>query len=426
MFCIIVDGYSTGAGLAKEFTKEGLECIHVQSQASVPKVYNHTYNSNDYLEHYIFNGSAETLIENLLKYAPDFVIAGAECGIELADHLAEALGLIGNGIALSSSRRNKYLMLERIKSCNLNVIPSCCASSLEEATAWTDQQKPHTIIVKPLNSAGGEGVRICQSIKEIKEACNEIFATKINMLGFKNRRVLLQHYIGGKEFVVNTVSYDGMHKLCELWQYTRYKRPNGRQIYDTATLIDYNPELHKTVVDYAYKVINALGIKYGPAHVEIIANEKGCFLIELGARLMGANLPFELLSKCVSTSQALSTVTAYTKPGLFKQSLSTPYKILQPLTALFMVSNQEGIIERIDHTDDIRQCQSFFDIKLSLQTGDRIYNTIDYQTSPGMIYLSHHNQEQIDNDIKQIRALEKNIFKLTDKQVLQNVTYYDM
>lgn len=39
--------------------------------------------------------------------------AGAETGVELADQLAERLGLPGNGMELSECRRNKYLMGER-------------------------------------------------------------------------------------------------------------------------------------------------------------------------------------------------------------------------------------------------------------------------------------------------------------------------
>jgi hypothetical protein len=421
MFCVIVDGYSTGAGLAREFGKSGFSCIHVQSQFCVPKVYSHTYNPSDYFAHYVYGGSAEALAEKLRKYMPSFVIPGAECGIGLADQLSEILNVVGNGVVLSSCRRNKYLMLETVKSKNLTVIPSCCVSTEEEAIAWAVKQAPLPLIVKPLNSAGGEGVRMCQTVDDISQAYLDIMSTKINMLGFENQSILLQHYIEGEEYVVNTVSYAGEHKLCELWKYTRYQRPGGRQIYDTASVVDYHMEEHEEVVNYAMKIIAALGIKYGPAHVEIIKNERGCFLIEMGARLMGANLPFSLLSKCVSTSQALTTVEAYVAPDVFKQKLLLSYEVLQPLTAIFMVSNCSGQIESIEYQDKIHACESFFDMNLAVHVGDKLSKTIDYQTSPGMIYLSHKDPRIVEADKRYIRELEKTMFTLTSENLAQDM-----
>ena len=55
-FGVIVDGYSTGAGLAAEFLEHDIACLHVQSQPSIPKVYAHTYVPNDYHAHYDFSG----------------------------------------------------------------------------------------------------------------------------------------------------------------------------------------------------------------------------------------------------------------------------------------------------------------------------------------------------------------------------------
>ncbi len=104
-FGIIVDGYSTGAGFAKEFLKYNIQCIHVQSQLNIPKVYFHTYIPTDYYTHYIFESNLDSLVQTLEKYKPQFVIAGAECGVEFADILCERLGLPGNNIELSAHRR---------------------------------------------------------------------------------------------------------------------------------------------------------------------------------------------------------------------------------------------------------------------------------------------------------------------------------
>jgi len=417
-FGVIVDGYSTGAGLVEKFLEKEIRCIHVQSQQIIPKFYAHTYSPELYCDHYIFSGNLKPLINTLQHYNVEFVIAGAESGIELADSLCEALNLPGNGTELSAARRNKYLMWEQVKSKNVQVIPSMLAETLEIAIDWVIEQNTWPLIVKPLNSAGGEGVRVCNAVLEIKTAFLNIMNTRINTLGFENKGVILQHYIGGEEYVVNTVSFKGKHKFCELWNYSRYKRSEGRNIYDTAKLINFDPAMHEEVVNYAFKVIHALGIQYGPMHVEIIKNENGCYLIEVGARLMGANLPFSLLATCVSTPQWIHTIAAYAEPKEFIRKLDQPYKILHPLVAVFMISNQTGKISSIDHIEKIHSLSSFYAMKLAIKEREILRKTIDYQTSPGMIYLSHDDPDVIKNDIEIIRQLEKNMFIFDEKTII--------
>ncbi len=417
---IIVDGYSTGSGFAKEFLKYNIPCIHVQTQPKIPEVYSHTYTPDNYQAHYIFDNNLNWLIGQLKKYKLRFVIAGAECGVELADILSEHLDLPGNGSQLSEQRRNKYFMQERIKSRGLQSIPSFRAATLEDALNWSIKQNKWPLIVKPLNSAGGEGVRICNNLNEVRAAYHNIMSTKINMLGFQNDAVIVQHYIQGEEYVVNTASYAGQYKFCELWYYTRQKREDGQQIYDTARVIDVTTRKHEEVINYALQVIDILGIQYGPAHVEIIKNDQGCYLIEMGARLMGANLPFSLLANCITTAQSFFTTLAYASPAQFKEKFFLPYQVTRPLAALFMISNQIGTIKAINYLNEIRSLQSFYDMKFAVKEGGTLEKTIDYQTSPGMIYLSHHDSSILEADIFRIRTLENNMFQLTKESVKEH------
>lgn len=411
-FGIVVDGYSTGSGLAEAFSKYGIRCVHVQSCPRIPPVYLHTFRSSSYFANHVFLGETDSLVATLKKYHPIFIIPGAECGVQFADSLAKELDLPANDYALSMARRNKYLMLEAVKAKGIQTIPTFQAKSVQDAVSWSKVQNVWPLVIKPINSAGGEGVKICYSVDDVKDAFINIMSFKTNMLGFKNEAVIVQHYIQGEEYVVNTVSYAGEHKFCELWCYERLARSTGQQIYDCAKIVDFDPMIHGDVVNYAMKVIDALGIKYGPAHVEIIKNDKGCFLVELGARLMGANLPFSFLEKCITTPQATLTVNAFANKDVFNQKKVSDYKITQPLMAVFMVSNQKGVITKIRSLEKVRSLESFYDMKLAVKEGDRLSNTIDYQTSPGMIYLSHQNPSMLEKDRLEIRELEKGMFQL--------------
>jgi hypothetical protein len=105
------------------------------------------------------------------------------------------------------------------------------------------------------------------------------------------------------------------------------------------------------------------------------------------------------------------TVLSYAEPEKFLERLDLTYQILQPLVALFMISDTIGIVTKINYVDDIKKFHSFYAMKLATKEGEKISVTVDYQTSPGMIYLSHSSYEVIQLDKAHIRELEKTMFE---------------
>jgi hypothetical protein len=419
---VIVDGYSTGAGLVKEFQKYNISCIHVQSQLLIPEIYFHTYEPNNYLEHYIFNENFLEIMNALSGYKIKFIIPGAECGVQLADQLSEAIGVMSNGSELSECRRNKYLMQQQVMLSGINTIPSFRVKTQDELIALAKQQNQWPLVIKPLNSAGGDGVEICYSLSALKKAFSTVLNCHRNMLGYQNDAALVQPFIIGDEYVINTVSLNGKHKLCEIWKYSRINLDGGHKIYDTAYIIDYDANAHSEIVQYAFNCLDALGIKFGPGHIEIIKNNEGCYLVELGARLMGANLPFDLLQECLTTPQALLMCQCYADQKLFNENFNLPYKLKKHLETVFMINEQQtGVIQSFKKIsiNKIKRLASFISINLAVDRGDKIYKTIDYQTSPGLIYLSHSSQAILDSNKKSIRELEKNLFNLEQINLCQ-------
>lgn len=66
-------------------------------------------------------------------------------------------------------------------------------------------------MVKPVQSAGSDDVFLCRSLDEAEVAFNRILG-KTNGLGLRNEAVLVQEFLVGKEYVVDQVSRDGIHK----------------------------------------------------------------------------------------------------------------------------------------------------------------------------------------------------------------------
>lgn len=67
-------------------------------------------------------------------------------------------------------------------------------------------------VVKPVQSAGSDDVFLCTTVTQAENAFNRILG-KMNGLGLLNTSVLVQEFLEGKEYVVDKVSKDGVHKV---------------------------------------------------------------------------------------------------------------------------------------------------------------------------------------------------------------------
>lgn len=413
IYGVIVDGYSSGAELVYEFKKLGIHCLHVQSQETIPDIYVKTFNATAYAKTFIFAGDLSKLCQELKAHNPIFVITGSEPGVELADQIGNALKLSNcNSIETSEFRRNKFLMHERLKAKKLAHIPQCKSSSLEKLLTWGEPRlKKRALVIKPLKSAGGDRVKICHTKEDIIAGFNEIMTPKPNMLGLIDKEVLLQDYIDSSypEIAVNTMHYEGRGRLCEIWEFHKRLCYDNRKIYDYADLKFPSP-YHPKLMYYALKVAHALDIQYGPMHAEILITPRGYVLIEAAARLMGANIPACLMHECLTHPQIWMMALAYGSPEEYQLATKASSRLLKHVRVVFLISTISGNFVKINHLNKIKSLASFYDIKIRLT--DRVFVTTDYDTSPGLIYLCHENEEILQQDYQTIRELEKSMYEV--------------
>jgi biotin carboxylase len=195
-------------------------------------------------------------------------------------------------------------------------------------------------VVKPVQSAGSDDVFLCQSIEEALVAFGKIFGT-VNGIGLLNDCVLVQEFLVGKEYVVDKVSRDGVHKIVAIWEYDK-RRVNGANfVYFGMRLIPSSNERVPVLCEYADKVLDAVGIINGPSHMEVMLNTievdgKVVFdpcLVEVGARCHGGEgtwLPMTI--ECIGYNQVTMTVDAYLDGSAFSAIEHNQY----PVKKVFM------------------------------------------------------------------------------------------
>ncbi|MHC1711633.1 MAG: methyltransferase domain-containing protein [Solidesulfovibrio sp.] len=410
---LVVDGYSTGQFYPAALKEKGLRPVHVASGAE-----KNSPGLMEYISHYAerMRVDYEAIIHDwvdlkdlkcrLAPLEPMFVMAGSEIAVELTDILAEDLGLPGNGTALSAARRDKLVMQQTLAAHGLPHLSSLATDDVDEALTFAAGLGSWPAVLKPLRSAATEGVRLCRSPEELRAAFMALVGS-MTLFGERNSQALIQEYAAGREFAVNTVSRDGRHVLSDLWEYRKIDSPDGPPLYDRTMLVRTLHGEHQGVIDYAYTALDALGIRFGPAHAEVMLTDRGPVLIECGARPMGGAFPPDLLTESLGHTQVQWAVDSYADAEAFAAHLAEPYRPMRSLWVKSLISTREGAIQSIPAIALATRLPSarrgnFLE---ALGTG-HLPRTVDLVTNSAHIFLCHHDAAVVEADWATLRELE--------------------
>ena len=126
------------------------------------------------------------------------------------------------------------------------------AQELEDALEKAG--KEFKCIVKPVESAGTDDVFLCSSVEQAVVAFKAIRGKK-NGIGLQNHGALIQEYLEGKEYVIDKVSRDGVHKLVAIWEYDKREANGASFVYFSMRLMKPNSKIMQEIREYGDKVL---------------------------------------------------------------------------------------------------------------------------------------------------------------------------
>ncbi len=399
---VVVDAYSTGSRLAPRFAAAGLPVVHVQSSPRLPGFYLRGFHAGDFAENVVHEGDLEATAARVAAHDPAFIVVGAEPGVPLADALSERLGLPSNGSAQSPARRDKNAMSEALRAAGLRAAEALKTASAGEAVEWAAARGGAPVVVKPLDSAGTDGVSICHDAAAIETA----FAANLgrpNALHGANEELLVQELLEGTQLFVNSISWEGVHHVSEVWRDNKL-RAGANFIYDYEELLPRRGEQQDQVVPYVEAVLDALGIRFGPAHTEVMLTATGPVLVESGARMHGS-VPDEIVDRCTPSHQTL-TAEAYLDPHSVGRRAARPYELAAGAYCVMLISQHEGRIVDDAGMREIESLPSFAGTISMLGPGDQLKKTVDLFSCPGIIYLVDPDPDRLKADYDRIRELD--------------------
>jgi CelD/BcsL family acetyltransferase involved in cellulose biosynthesis/biotin carboxylase len=344
----IVDPYDAGAMLAPAFAEHGVASVMVGSTAEVPLEARAAFDATAFRDLLFCHGDIAESVAALRGHGVSHVLAGSERGVMLADRLSEALGVPSNGTRLSQARRDKARMIEAVGGAGIRVPRQIESGSLHDIMAWIDAGDHWPAVLKPRLAKGSDGVHLCATREEVSRAFHAVH-DHVDRLGYRNETVLVQEFLVGREYVVDTVSHDGRHRLAALWPYGK-PAPGFDSIglLSTKELLPPQGELADMLFCFAVRVLDALEIRQGAGHCEVIVDDDGPALVEIGARLHGGPPAHLMCRAATGTSQLDLLVQSVLDPADFLDGISRRYTLTGGTAmALLRDDSLRGQIEKL-------------------------------------------------------------------------------
>lgn len=220
--------------------------------------------------------------EAILEKCRDLGIEGittiaTDMAVKTISFVAESLGLISNSYKSAQMSTDKLAMREAFKR------SQCSIPKFVEVTdgSYSIDDFTFPLIIKPTDRSGSRGVTKVDSRKQLNLAIDSAMDESFS------KKVLIEEYIDGAEVSVETVSWNGEHKILAITDKITTGAPHFVELahHQPSSL---STSVLKLIKDETLKCLNALDIKFGASHAEFKITSKGeVYAIEVGARMGG-------------------------------------------------------------------------------------------------------------------------------------------
>ena len=367
----------------------------------------------------------EETLKMVKELDPLLIIPGTEDGVILATKLANDLNLLCNPIENLDAMTLKDEMQNRLAQNNLRHIKGKLVSTIEEAIEFYDKEELKEVVLKPIYSAGTVGLRMCKNKEELIQSFEEVLNLP-GLYGNVEESLLIQERINGTEYIVNTVSSNGIHRVTTIWKYNKATTSEGGQVVDTSVTVNELGLGEGELVEYAYDVADAIGIKYGPVHGEYMIDEKGPVLIEVNCRPCGANMEADFLDKISGQHETDSSLDSYLNPEKFKMEQGKGYR-LNGYGALKLFITPKDLIAKSSPMKYMsNKLKSHYKTSMTQIIGEMVFEKTQHlENASGIVYLAHEDGYQVQKDIEFLRSVEQNAFQLVLSEELKTEINHD-
>ena len=404
-YAVVVDPVGTGKEFPAAFREAEVETVAVLVTAMPIEPYRESWHPENFQHIHVYDGDLTGLADVLRAYQPLCVIPGAETGVELADALAELVAPgTGNVPELTASRRDKWAMAQAVHRAGIPDLRQICGDDPDEIEKWLHDTglQSERLVVKPPKSAGTDDIHIVEAGTDWRPFFDQIYG-HVNELELRNDAVLVQEFAEGTEYMINTYSVDGRHGLVDVCRYRKSQRGDRIGVYDLVEFLPPDDRGVLSVWPYAQRVLDAVGLRNGCSHTEVILTADGPRFVELGARQAGGG--HMMIAKLATGSNQVLRTVAHRARGEFQSS----YQLLQHVCSVVISAPRAGIWRNADIFADVDSLATFWTKHFYHGAGDLVPAAASMTSFLGWVVLASPDQAAIEADYQRIKDLERQI-----------------
>ncbi len=266
------------------------------------------------------------------------------------------LGIPGISYETAVKATDKGEMIKAFEACGVSHPWYFIVSSPEELDLISNEIT-YPCISKPTDNSGSRGVMLINTPEELKESV--IYSSSQGRKG----GVIIEEYMRGNEVSVEVIVLNGMPNILQVTDKLTTGAPHFVEMghNQPSRLPEKDVDAIKKLASQA---VLAVGIKNGPAHVEIMLTENGPKMVELGARMGGDCITTHL----VPLSTGIDMVKATIQIALGETPDIEPK--FQKGSAIRFLDAPSGVIIAIDGVKEAEACEGVIEVALTKNVGD--------------------------------------------------------
>ncbi|MDX8496601.1 lyase family protein [Mesorhizobium sp. VK22B] len=267
------------------------------------------------------------------------IYSSSDYFVETASRAATAMGLPAAKPEAIVTCRNKWKQALELQRQSITTPATRLATSVSDVENIL-AQATLPVVVKPMSGSGSSGVRLCDSATAAIKAFESAKNALVDQVELTSPDILIQQYVEGKEYSAELMAHDGaLHCLGIL---AKHKGPTPCFVeigHDFPAPLP-EPSLRE-LGSFAAGAVSALGLNFGPAHVEFVIAQSGPVIIEVNPRLAGGMIPI-MLSHTLGTSILDMVIRLYAGEGF------TPPRTRARAGAIrFRLAHSSGKLKRL-------------------------------------------------------------------------------
>lgn len=298
----------------------------------------------------------------------DVAVSITEVGVAVAARINERLGVRGANPRAIACLKDKAAMRALLNEHGFSPVAFRRIDDESDIDALADGVD-YPLIVKPFDGGGSLGIHLARDADELRQA--------VAALQAQGQVPLAEQYIDGKEYSVESFSFNGQHFIAAITE----KIVNDQFIeighvvparLDAATAAE--------VAAFVKQFLEIVGVTQGPGHTEMKISSRGMKIIESHNRVGGDNIP-----KLVELSRGvdLISLTGQWACGLVEPGLPEPRP--RDAAAIHFFVFAPGEILDIQGLDELARDPGTVEVRCGYAKGDVVRPLTSNSTRAGYV-----------------------------------------